>query len=145
MNHQYISLKRGNIPIAGKPHSTSLSQRTVRAMASDGNIDDFVKLVEAKNAQNKVIVYSKTYCPYCTEVKSLFAQLNVAPKIIELDQLADETQVFNALKQVTKRSTVPQVFVNGQHVGGCDDTVAAYKAGRLQQMLDNAGVSYSQN
>lgn len=47
----------------------------------------------------------------------------------------------DALRQVTGRSTVPQVFVGGQHVGGCDDTLAAHSSGKLSELLAAAGVS----
>jgi glutaredoxin len=95
-------------------------------------------LVLEKNATNPVVVYSKTYCPYCSEVKALFASLSVPAKVVELDALPD---VAAAVKAVTGRGTVPQVFVGGVHVGGCDDTVAANASGELGRLLKAAGVS----
>lgn len=98
-------------------------------------------LIAEKNAANPVVVYSKTFCPYCTEVKSLFASASVAAKVIELDAIPGGDAVAAALQAVTGRRTVPQVFVGGVHVGGCDDTVAARADGRLAKMLEGAGVS----
>ena len=40
-----------------------------------------------------------------------------------------------ALKDITKQNTVPNVFINGDHVGGCDSTLAAYSNGKLSQMI----------
>lgn len=40
------------------------------------------------------------------------------------------------------RSTVPQVFIEGQHIGGCDDTMAAYSNGSLEEMLNSNGEKY---
>lgn len=94
-------------------------------------------LVREKNAANPVVVYSKTYCPYCREVKSLLHSLGVTPKVIELDDLPD---VAAGVAAVTGRTTVPQVFVGGVHVGGCDDTVAANASGELARLLAAAGV-----
>ena len=102
--------------------------------------------IRSKNAENPVIVYSKTYCPYCSEVKALFAKLNVPAKVVEIDSLADADAVSAALADVTGRRTVPQVFIGGEHVGGCDDTVAALgpKNGEheseLARMLEGVGL-----
>lgn len=71
-------------------------------------------------------MYSKTYCPYCTEVKSLFTRLGVDAKVVELDNLADGADVQAGLASLTGRRTVPQVFIGGQHVGGCDGEMLAY-------------------
>lgn len=65
-------------------------------------------------------VYSKTYCPYCSQVKSLFTKLNIPAKVVELDQLEDGDDVQSALQEVSGMRTVPQVFVGGKLVGGCD-------------------------
>lgn len=53
---------------------------------------------------------------------------------------ADGAAVQDALEKVTGRSTVPQVFVGGQHVGGCDDTLAAEASGELARLLEGAGL-----
>lgn len=96
--------------------------------------------IRSKNAENPVIVYSKTYCPYCAEVKGLFTKLNVPAKVVEIDTLADADAVSAALAEVTGRRTVPQVFIGGEHVGGCDDTVAANKSGKLKELLGGVGL-----
>lgn len=115
------------------------SSVSVRAMSS-GSDADLVAMINGKNAENKVMVYSKTYCPYCTEVKGLFEKMGVSAKVVELDELADGGAVQDALGTVTGRRTVPQVFVGGQHVGGCDDTIAAMSSGKLKELLESAGV-----
>ena len=66
------------------------------------------------------MVYSKSYCPYCSEVKSLFKELKVPAKVIELDDLADGDAVQSTLSGITGMRTVPQVFIGGELVGGCD-------------------------
>lgn len=57
---------------------------------------------------------------YCTEVKTLFKTLSVPATIVELDALADGDAVAAGVQEVTGRRTVPQVFIGGAHVGGCD-------------------------
>jgi glutaredoxin 3 len=94
---------------------------------------DFVDLVKQKNASNPVIVYSRSWCPYCTQVKGLLLhQLNVPTKVIEMDQLADEAGVAAALTQITGRTSVPQVFIGGAHVGGCDGEYSRRYVDKLQ-------------
>lgn len=73
-------------------------------------------------------------------MKSLFQRLGVEAKVLELDEIADGGEVQEALGQVTGRRTVPQVFVGGTHVGGCDDTLAAQQSGKLAGLLEAAGV-----
>ncbi|KIY96869.1 Glutaredoxin-C8 [Monoraphidium neglectum] len=90
---------------------------------------------------HKVVVYSKTTCPYCTRVKGLLGDLKVDAKVIELNTLDDGPEYQDSLLEVVGRRTVPQVFIGGSHVGGCDDTVAAYNSGKLKELL--AGVGYS--
>jgi len=109
---------------------------STRAYASSMTED-----ILAKNKTNPCIVYSKTYCPYCSDVKDLFEkQLKIDAKIIELDTLADGDDVQAALSEVSGMRTVPQVFVGGELVGGCDDTLAAYRSGTLEKLLKAAGV-----
>lgn len=80
----------------------------------------------------EVIVYSTNYCPYCVRAKDLLKRKKVAFK--ELD--AEDDAVRNdMIKKAGGRRTVPQVFVNGQHVGGYDELRALDKAGKLDAML----------
>ncbi|PRW61185.1 Glutaredoxin family isoform 1 [Chlorella sorokiniana] len=128
-------------PAPRRPAPIRPSRPGARAMGAAASSEaDFTAMVQQKNADNPVMVYSKTYCPYCSEVKSLFERLGVNAKVVELDELADGSKVQEALATVTGRRTVPQVFVGGNHVGGCDDTVAAYNSGKLKTLLEAAGV-----
>ncbi|XP_076905180.1 monothiol glutaredoxin-S10-like [Bidens hawaiensis] len=75
---------------------------------------------------NPVVVYSKTWCSYSAEVKSLFNQLGVQPLVVELDQIgAQGPQVQKVLEQLTGQHTVPNVFIGGKHIGGCTGTFFA--------------------
>eukprot|EP00884_Botryococcus_braunii_P000545 jgi/Botrbrau1/10491/Bobra.0133s0094.1 len=120
---------------------SGMAGRAFVTSATSGS--NLVEQIEKKNATTPVIVYSKTYCPYCAQVKGLFKEIGVTSAVIELDDLADGAEVQSALGEITKRSTVPQVFIGGKFVGGCDDTMAAYKSGKLQSLLKEAGVTSS--
>ena len=63
-------------------------------------------------------------------------------KIVELDSLANGQLYQNALNQISGQRTVPNIFIGGQHLGGCDDTIAARDSGKLVSMLNDAGVSH---
>ncbi|XP_058534920.1 thioredoxin reductase 3 [Ochotona princeps] len=84
---------------------------------------------------NRVMIFSKSYCPHSTRVKELFSSLGVDYNILELDQLDDGANVQEMLLEITNQKTVPNIFVNKVHMGGCDRTLQAHKNGLLQKIL----------
>ncbi|XP_012080039.1 glutaredoxin [Jatropha curcas] len=86
-----------------------------------------------------VVVFSKTYCGYCNRVKQLLTQLGASYKVIELDEEIDGAEIQAALTQWTGQRTVPNVFINGKRIGGCDDTLEKYQKGELLSLLNDAG------
>ncbi|KAL9464572.1 hypothetical protein AB3S75_002224 [Citrus x aurantiifolia] len=84
---------------------------------------------------NKIVIFSKSYCPYCLRAKHIFADLNEQPFVVELDLRDDGAQIQYILLDLVGRHTVPQIFVNGEHIGGADDLKAAVLSGQLQQLL----------
>uniref|UniRef100_A0AAQ5XDB9 thioredoxin-disulfide reductase (NADPH) n=1 Tax=Amphiprion ocellaris TaxID=80972 RepID=A0AAQ5XDB9_AMPOC len=91
---------------------------------------------------NQVIVFSKSYCPYCVKVKDLFKELKVECKVVELDLIEDGTNYQEMLLEMTGQKTVPNVFISKTHVGGCDKTLQAHKDGSLQQLLNGENEAY---
>ncbi|KMT05805.1 hypothetical protein BVRB_7g166440 [Beta vulgaris subsp. vulgaris] len=88
---------------------------------------------------NPVVVYSKTWCSYSSEVKSLFKKLGVKPFVIELDELgAQGPQVQKVLERLTGQHTVPNVFIGAKHIGGCSETVKLHHKGELEPLLSEA-------
>ncbi len=79
-----------------------------------------------------IIIYTTPICPYCVRAKQLFKQKGVAWTEIDVSRDANERM---ALMERTKQRTVPQIFINGQHVGGCDDLYALERAGQLDALL----------
>ncbi|XP_067134053.1 thioredoxin reductase 1, cytoplasmic-like [Centruroides vittatus] len=84
---------------------------------------------------NKVMIFSKSYCPFCVKVKNLFTSFPVEYNALELDKIDDGPELQKVLSGMTGKSTVPQVFVNKVFIGGCDDTFQAHSEGRLKQLL----------
>jgi glutaredoxin 3 len=72
-------------------------------------------------------------------VKQLFEKLGASFKAIELDVESDGSEIQDALKEWTGQRTVPNVFINGKHIGGCDDTMALNNDGKLVSLLTEAG------
>ena len=85
----------------------------------------------------EIILYTKDYCPYCVKVKEFLKTKGYSvTKEIDITKSPDL-----AMEMVTKsggKKTVPQVFINGVHVGGCDDTIALDKAGKLDELVKRA-------
>ncbi|AES65380.1 glutaredoxin-C4 isoform X2 [Medicago truncatula] len=84
---------------------------------------------------NKIAIFSKTYCPYCRRAKAVFKELNQVPYVVELDERDDGSKIQDVLVNIVGKRTVPQVFINGKHLGGSDETVEAYESGLLAKLL----------
>ncbi len=79
-----------------------------------------------------VTIYSSDWCPYCMRAKSLLCQKNVTFEEIVVDNRADLRAEMTAL---AGRSSVPQIWINGQHIGGCDELYALERADELDGLL----------
>jgi len=80
----------------------------------------------------KIIIYTTTICPYCVRAKELFKRKGVDFTEISVE---DDEQLREALIAKTGRRTVPQIFINDQSIGGCDDLYALDRAGELDPLL----------
>jgi glutaredoxin 3 len=81
-----------------------------------------------------VEIFTRPGCGYCTAAKSLLTRKNVAYK--EFDAAIDPTARETMLARSNGRMTFPQIFINGFHVGGCDDLYALERGGKLDPLLD---------
>ena len=69
-------------------------------------------------AENDVMVFSKTTCPFCIKLKQAFKQARIDFTAVELDTMgATGPEIQNELKAKTGQSTVPNVFIRGKHIG----------------------------
>ncbi|GAB4830156.1 Monothiol glutaredoxin-S10 [Ancistrocladus abbreviatus] len=108
----------------------------VRAMSSASFGSRMEESVNKTITENPVVFYSKTWCSYSSEVKSLFKRLGVEPHVIELDELGSQgPQLQKVLERLTGQHTVPNVFIRGKHIGGCTDTVKLHRKGELERLL----------
>ncbi|KAG0746249.1 hypothetical protein G6F57_008578 [Rhizopus arrhizus] len=93
------------------------------------------ELVKKFIAENKVAVFSKTYCGFSIRAKDLLDDLNVDYKTIELNEHPEGGSIQDYLTEFTKQSTVPNIFINQQHIGGNSDLQAAHSSGKLAKLL----------
>lgn len=96
---------------------------------------EIVAAVDKLIEDNNVVVFSKSYCPYCTKSKQLLNGMGATFAAIELDQRGDGSTMQGVLQQKTGQRTVPNIFVRGTHVGGNDDLHAAHRSGSLAKLL----------
>ncbi len=81
----------------------------------------------------EIVIYTKPTCPYCTAAKALLTRKGAA--FTEIDILAAPERRAEMIARAGGRTTVPQIFIGAQHVGGCDDLHALEAKGRLDALL----------
>ncbi|KAJ2511750.1 Glutaredoxin [Coemansia sp. RSA 1939] len=98
--------------------------------------DSVPELVRKLISDNKVMVFSKSYCPYCSRTKRLMDEKGIKFSAIELDNRIDGSDIQDYLATITGQNTTPNVFANGHHVGTLDETVAALNTTKFQELLN---------
>ena len=84
----------------------------------------------------KIEIYTTPFCGYCARAKSLLDRKGAAYE--EMDVMMDDKKRAE-MRQRTKRSTVPQIFINGQYIGGSDELAELEQAGKLDALLAQPG------
>jgi len=84
---------------------------------------------------SKVVMYCTQVCPYCVRAEQLLNRKGVQD--IEKIRIDLQPELREEMIQKTGRRTVPQIYINGAHVGGYDDMAALDRAGKLDVMLAN--------
>lgn len=80
----------------------------------------------------KIDIYTKATCPYCHRAKALLAEKGAAFNELPIDGNAAKRE---EMIERSGRTTVPQIFIDGQHIGGCDDLFALDARGGLDPLL----------
>ena len=114
--------------------TTNHRARRICATASldGGSLDAYI---DEQLAAGDVVVFSKTWCPYCAETKALLDAKGAPYSVVELDLRQDGAALQSALAARTGQRTVPSTFVRGAHVGGNDAVQAAARSGFLDALL----------
>lgn len=80
----------------------------------------------------EIEIYTQPYCPYCTRAKQLLDSKGAGYREIDAPQ---GTAARAESMARTGRTSVPQIFIGGQHIGGCDDLIALDRKGGLDPLL----------
>ena len=81
----------------------------------------------------KVEIYTKAFCPYCARAMRLLADKGVTPTEYDISYGGPQRQEM--IGRAPGRTTVPQVFIDGRHIGGSDDLAALDRQGGLDPLL----------
>ncbi|MFL5298546.1 MAG: pyridoxal-phosphate dependent enzyme [Phenylobacterium sp.] len=100
------------------------------------------------DADQPVVLFSLKWCDFCSSVRELFRRLEIPFRSVDIDSVAlqkDELgrRIRQALEVRTGFATIPQVFVGGEFVGGCGETLGAYSSGRLRKLMERTGMTLS--
>jgi glutaredoxin 3 len=82
-----------------------------------------------------VLIYTTASCPYCVTAKQFLTQKGVNYTEVRIDEFPEKREEMIAK---SGRRTVPQIFINSQAIGGCDDLLALAKTDQLDQLLKQA-------
>ncbi|MEI6985241.1 MAG: glutaredoxin 3 [Rhodospirillaceae bacterium] len=81
----------------------------------------------------EIVIYSSAHCGYCARAKKLLNDKGVTYTDIDLSK--SPSHRLEMIERAGGRSTVPQIFINGHHIGGCDDLHALESDGKLDPLL----------
>lgn len=86
-----------------------------------------------ETGKTEIDMYTTTYCPYCMMAKSLLTAKGVAWN--EIDLMEQPSRREEMISRADGRQTVPQIFINGEGLGGYDEIVALDRQGKLDSLL----------
>jgi glutaredoxin 3 len=81
----------------------------------------------------EVELYTTMYCPYCSRARALLQRKGAA--FVEIDIIDQPERRTEMVRRANGRTTVPQIFIDGEHIGGCDELMALDRAGALDAKL----------
>lgn len=139
------------ITSSSQNHPNVAQQRFEEALKQDMYLDDLTYIepqskleLEINNLvhEHKIIIFSKSYCPYSQKAKNIFSLYNINPRpfIIEVDERDDADEVKQTLIKFTYQSTFPNIFINGRSIGGSEDLAIMHISGRLEELLIEANI-----
>ncbi|KAH6975273.1 putative glutaredoxin Grx1 [Ilyonectria robusta] len=97
------------------------------------------KKVQQLINDNPVVVFSKSYCPYCKETKRALQSMGANFEAFELDQASDGGALQDAIEELTGQRTVPNTFILQKSIGGNSDLQGLRSSGKLKALLTDAG------
>jgi len=95
--------------------------------------------VEELIQRHQVLVFSKSWCPYCSQAKKTLDSLYAHYTTIELDKNSNGIALQKVLEKITGQSSVPNIFIGQRHIGGNSDLQEIFRNGELQARLLKVG------
>jgi len=89
--------------------------------------------------KDKIIVYSKTTCPWCKKAKKYLEDYDLEYEVIDLDKSKNMGKIREQLITETKQNTVPNIFIGDYHVGGYTNLQNLGLSGELEEILVERG------
>ena len=124
-------------------------ESAVAEPAVSAEAQDFVARVIA-DPEQPLVLFALEWCEFCWSLRKLFAQCAIPYRSVDLDSTAYQRddrggQIRAVLRARTGSKTIPQVFVGGEFIGGCTDTMEMFKDGRLQRRLTQHHVHFDES
>ena len=97
-----------------------------------------------------LVMFALEWCEFCWSVRKLFAEFDISYRSIDLDSVEYQKDnwggdIRSALKKKVGLPTIPQIFLGGEHLGGCTETFDIFNTGELHELLEKNGVSFSKS
>eukprot|EP00441_Pelagodinium_beii_P003142 CAMPEP_0197704250 /NCGR_PEP_ID=MMETSP1338-20131121/125845_1 /TAXON_ID=43686 ORGANISM="Pelagodinium beii, Strain RCC1491" /NCGR_SAMPLE_ID=MMETSP1338 /ASSEMBLY_ACC=CAM_ASM_000754 /LENGTH=324 /DNA_ID=CAMNT_0043288149 /DNA_START=84 /DNA_END=1058 /DNA_ORIENTATION=+ len=130
--------------VGGRRISTKLRSSQRASAVTEGatvEVDAYLKAkVEEMIALQPVMIFSKSWCPFCAKAKDALKQRGIPAAVCELDTLGPEMEekVQDVLQTLTSARTVPRVFIGGKCIGGGTDTERLAEEGALEGLAGKA-------
>ena len=84
----------------------------------------------------KVEIYTSIMCPYCSRAVGLLQSKKISFEQIDVSMSGEMRQTMRS--RAGGRTSVPQIFIDDEHIGGCDDLIALESAGHLDELLNSS-------
>jgi cysteine synthase A len=99
-----------------------------------------------QDAAQPVVMFALEWCEFCWSVRKLFKTYDISYRSIDLDSTEYQRanwggDIRKVLRAKTGSPTIPQIFVRGEHIGGCTETLDAFNDGRLARLLSASGIA----
>lgn len=117
-------------------------KRLAQLQAGDYDAAAIKSKVDAYIANNPVIIFSFSTCPFCKNAKALLDDMGVSYTAVELNQVEDGMAMRATLAEMTGRTSMPNIWIGGQGIGGCNDgpgIMTLNREGKLEEMLKSSG------
>jgi cysteine synthase A len=144
-NYRFDAPPVGAASVAPLPAKARATPR--RDEALDPEAERFVASIVR---DEPVVMFALEWCEFCWSVRKLFAKAGIAYKSVDLDSVQYQEgdrggKIRAVLAAMTGAKTIPQIFIAGEHVGGCTETFDRWKDGSLQRRLEDAGIAYDRD